>query len=615
MKKITMLKNKITNKLSLILFLTSVIILSACTPRITSDFLENTVYVNRGDSAKIYWNFKNANGVQIQGRYRIFSPKDTVYVAPDVSTSYKVTAFAIEKEDLTISWNVIVDSSQKSSRLKALDDISGIPINEINIIGTDSLASNQYRFNFLVLSPTDNFIIDRQFEKENFDVTIPTRANAKVKVENSGIFAKPDDEYNGFCFCIDNSDANIYHKEILTAIEDASEYFHSNDSFYLTFFNHNWLGNTELERNSVDGKIDNIFKYGIPNSGFCAINTSVAITINYLQTINKNINTIILITSSADNASILYDENELLDHAKKNGIKIYVIAIGQSTPTYNLSKLANGSGGKLFLADENDLEILLHYINEITLGQRHYYFVDVNFYVPENIASADFNLRIVNGSNSNLSDNVSLVLKKEKLFSDYQVVAGFENDEILIPPTFDNLIDRLLQALIDNPNLTIELIGNSGTIEGKEQDCKKNALQRTQSVRKRLMSAGVNQEQIRITNNGSESPIYMFPVADWQHKYNNRVEVRWLDVENYPYEITSEKLVVQSEEVAMEQIESLENKGYRAYYQRIIKNNRPAYRVIIWGFQTEKEANNILKEINNKLKLQCYVKQLNFVDK
>ena len=604
------MKNKI---LLLILFFSCGIIITSCMPGITSDFMENTTYINHGDSAKIYWNFYEADGVQIQGHYRIYNPQDSIYVTPDSTTSYKVTAFAPEKNDLTINWNVIVDGSVNNQRLKAIDDIAGIPINEINIIGTDSLSNDMYRLNFLALSPTDNFIVDVQFDKDNFDVKMPARTNAKVKVDSCGIFAQPDGEYNGICFCIDNSDANIYHREILTAIEDASEYFHPNDSFYLTFFNHNWLGNTELKRSPSNGKIDNIFKYAAIPSGFCAINTSVAITINYLQKLNKNVNTIILITSSADNASMLYDENELLEHAKKSGIKIYVIAIGQSTPTYNLSKLADGSGGKLFLADEYDLEILLHYINEITFGRRHHYFVDVNFYRPDNIASIDFNLNIINNSKNKLSDNASVILKKEKLFSDYQVVAGFENNEMIINPSYDNLIERLAQALNDNPNLTIELIGNS--IEGNENDCKKIALQRSQLVRKRLMKKGVNQEQIRITNNGSESPIYMFPTDDWQHKYNNRVEIRWLVVENYPYEITSEKFIVPSEEAAMVQIESLEHKGYRAYYQRIITNNRPAYRIIIWGYQTEKEVNTALKEINNKLKLQCYVRQTSVVDK
>jgi outer membrane protein OmpA-like peptidoglycan-associated protein len=574
--------------------------------------MENTAYINKGDSTIIHWNFYNARGVQIQGRYRIFNIQDSVYVTSDTSTIYNVTAFGNNKDDLTIKWNVIVnDDKPHQVATKPIKDISGNPINEISIIGTDFLSDNQYRFNYLALSPTDAFITDAKFSNNNFDIKIPSRVNAKIKIDSCGIFMQTDSISNGICFCIDNSDANIYHKQILDAIETSSEYFNPNDNFYLSLFNHNLQSIIELEKND-NGKFDNSFKNTIVPSGFCAINTSVAITINYLTKSQKNINTIILITSSGDNASVLYDENELLEHAKKNGIKIYVLAIGQSTSTYNLSKLADGTGGKLFLIDESQVESISYYLNEIVFGIRNHYFVDITFNKPDNLTGVDFNLNIIDKSDSKLSDNVSVILKKEKLYFDYQVVVGFENNEKSINTTYDNSISRLSQVLKNNPNLVIELIGNSSIMEGNEQECKKLALYRAQLVRKRLIDSGVKQEQIRITNNGSESPIYIFPTNIWQHKYNNRVEVRWLVLENYPYEIISDKLISPSETIALEQIEALEAKGYKAYYQGIIKNERPAYRIIIWGYQTADEANIALKDINKKLKQQCYIRQLQF---
>ena len=581
-----------------------------CVSPITSDFTDNTTYINQGDSAKIYWNFHNASGVQIEGRYRIFDTEDSVYVHPAVSTSYRVTAFAPDKEDLTINWNVIVEDPFYKQR--ATNDISGGAISKINIIGS-AFENNKYKFNFLASNQVNSFIIDEPFNKEDIEVNIPARPSAKVRIDSCGIFKLPDSVSNGICFCIDNSSANIYTKEIFNSITTASEYFHPNDTFYLSIFNHDLQNITELKKNK-DGVFDN-FNVLEP-SGFTAINVSVGITINYLKQnlCKKDVNTMVIITSSSDNSSILYDENELLEHAVKNGIKIYVLAIGQSIPTYNLSKLADGTGGKLFLIDEDNLDDITHYINKVVFGLRNHYFVDVNFYKSDYATNVDFKLNIIN-SNKTLSDNVNILLKKEKLYSDFQAVASFENNELLINPLYDNLINRLTQTLINNPRLTIELIGNSNITEGREADCKRIALQRAQLLRKRLIKEGVNQEQIRITNNGSESPLYMFPVFAWQHNYNNRLEIRWMLVEDYPYEIVSDKLIARSEEIAMQEIESLENKGYKAYYQRIIKNERPAYRIIIWGYKTEKEASVALKEINNKLKLQATIRQLNFIDK
>jgi hypothetical protein len=121
-----------------------------------------------------------------------------------------------------------------------------------------------------------------------------------------------------------------------------------------------------------------------------------------------------------------------------------------------------------------------------------------------------------------------------------------------------------------------------------------------------MIESGVHPEQIRTSTEGASRPLYLFPKYNWQHRYNNRLEIRWLLPEDYPYEIVAD--VFLSEEEANLSVEFWEDREYRAYYQRIIQNNRPAYRVLIWGYKVETDAVEVAKKLSKDYKKRYYVK-------
>jgi outer membrane protein OmpA-like peptidoglycan-associated protein len=203
----------------------------------------------------------------------------------------------------------------------------------------------------------------------------------------------------------------------------------------------------------------------------------------------------------------------------------------------------------------------------------------------------------------NFVDSIVYPLQLERMYSDYQVLASYSVGNTRLDEEFLPNINDLAKSLQSDKTLVVELIGNAGSIEGTDDDCNKIALKRAQNVRRYLIEAGADPTQIRVSSEGAARPLFQTSKTDWQYRYNNRVEIRWMQPEDYPYEIITD--YPQSEEIAQQMVEDWEERGYMSYYQRIMKDAHPAYRVLIWGYQTEADAARtaeiLSKEMNKKL--------------
>ena len=177
-------------------------------------------------------------------------------------------------------------------------------------------------------------------------------------------------------------------------------------------------------------------------------------------------NVLILITQSADNASVLYDERDLLEYSRKSNIPIYVIVIGSEVPTYNLTYLANGTGGAIYIIENEELNELPNIINEIVFSQRYYYSIDFLSSVGTNQKELSLELIL----KDNLGDFITssfynMPLKQDKILSDFQFVAAFDkNEDIVLKEYFTGLRD-LSEVLNNNPAVLVELIGHSDVFE------------------------------------------------------------------------------------------------------------------------------------------------------
>jgi outer membrane protein OmpA-like peptidoglycan-associated protein len=353
-----------------------------------------------------------------------------------------------------------------------------------------------------------------------------------------------------------------------------------------------------------NGEFDDNFRNIPTPSGFNATNKSVGITIHNLIAQYTENNAIILITSSNDNASIIYDENDLIELAVNNNIPIYIIAVGSSVATYNLAKLANKTGGQLYYVDDEDINNVAENVSKIISAAENYYLLNINTNLPNDFSNVALNINISNG-NRNISVNYDYIVGKEKFYSDYQTIASFQIKDTLLSNEFIPTIKIIAQVLANNSHIHIQLIGNANAIEGTNDECFRLGWKRAKLIKDKLVQFGARVEQIRISSEGSNCPIFQFPRTPWQYEYNNRVEFSWLIPENFPFEIISDYSA--SEEEAEKLVEMWGSNDCQAYYQRIMQNNLPAYRILLWGFQTEYAANKKVIDLKKKFRNKNFV--------
>ncbi len=157
------------------------------------------------------------------------------------------------------------------------------------------------------------------------------------------------------------------------------------------------------------------------------------------------------------------------------------------------------------------------------------------------------------------------------------------------------LLADLAQWLRAYPHEAVELIGHSGHTE-KAADAL--AVQRARAVRRYLLQLGVSSRQLRIRSEGNRRPLSYFEQTVQQQRSNRRVEFRLLRPELLPYELTAG--IAATEEHALRAVESWEARGYAAYYEPIFLNGTPAFRITLWGFATEREAERARTQIRHR---------------
>ncbi|MDR0926996.1 MAG: OmpA family protein [Ignavibacteria bacterium] len=599
-----------TQKLLLILSFSILSLLHfSCSTPLTTEFMQNRTSIVAGDSAKIHWRFYGADYVAIAGHNEHYSPIDSAIVLPNETGHYYVIAHSIYDDILITDWLVEVSDPYDKGINRV--PIAGSPVdnsneegdianvNSFTITGIVADADNKYYLRFVANDVNGELVHNLNFNSDNVTLAAPHKSAINIRASNISEYKVSDAVKYNFCFCIDNSAAAEYNSTIVKSIALLPNIQPESNNLYISYFNQNYGG---VEK--VDGNIAN----KIPlQSGFCASNKSVGQAINYLVN-TEGRNVIVLITSSADNASVLYDERDLIEHSNRYNIPIYVIAIGSSTYTYNLEYLANATGGRLFLLNDYEVNTTADYLKLIIASQRHFYNAEIVAEVPYIERKMVVEMDMLIGENDVLTDGIYYPLLPEKIFAEYeyQILASYPLGDTLLSEHYFPQIANLADVMKANPELIVELIGNASAKEGNDETCKKIALRRAQIVRRKLIEYGVHPEQMRLYSEGAESPWYQIPSKDWQVDYNNRVGIRWLLPEEYPYEIIAEYST--SENDAIEIVEKWEKKGYQSYYQRVMKNDRPAYRVLIWGYQTEEEADNYAQKLSKEYKRLFVVK-------
>ena len=618
-----------------ILFLTWIVLLEGCstvTPvsNIKVVDFKGVSQISLGEKAMLNWSFENADNVRIIERQRNYYSTDSVLVNPDTTTVYN---FVISSgaDSLILKWTVYVNDT--------INDITTGPIpGNIQFAKPSFINSDYLRGLQTVKSasglkkvkimrhyyPFDNknkvranaILLD---EYGNYFIGLGEKGSGKISINaTSGCIDSPSDvvvtdfkeldlndrQFVDFALLLDNSSIASDYFPIYEQLNTFITALEKEDRFALYNFNQNFSESIPLNyKDDIDIKELTPKKA----NGFSAIFKSLKHTIDILKDkgLEERKKAIVVVAYSTDNASIIYDRNDIIDYAFSADIPIYVIGVGNAVDSYSLRSVANLSGARYYQLDENEIDKISLILNEILFSQKANYSFDVPIALDRtgncktNCANVEFRI-----GDYSAYDTLKFPVVRDRHEFNYMALASFEARDTVISDEYLEPIKTLAEVMKQNPQLAIELIGNS-SIEGNDKFCYSLGLKRAQAVRRMLIITGADPGKIRVRSDGSNKPLYYLQESPWMQYYNRRVELKWLDPSSLPFEIIAQ--INDTETEALENVEKWEDQGYRSYYERYLQNNIPVYRVKLWGFEKISDAENLARKLSKEYSIQLVV--------
>ncbi|ROL61057.1 hypothetical protein D9V86_07735 [Bacteroidetes/Chlorobi group bacterium ChocPot_Mid] len=592
--------------------------------------------MEKGKSATISWEFENTSYVNISGINKNFSAFDSVKLNPEKTEFYTITAFQGKKDSLKLNFIINVIPKKEETNQIASETPSPEPTESVRRGPADykrkkltaSLEKMGYLNGFAKATPltqpkqlkimrTINLPEDKEYliralaldDFGNYLTGLGSQSEINWTIgRNAGTIKdnKTIDDFDEQPFtdsihleigiALDNSAAASQQTEIISQIKEFIQYLAPEDNLFFSTFNQNYLQMFALSPpDKALWEFDNM-TLNKPE-GLNAIHKAAFKTLEKLGEGFYEDRICVLITFNSDDASIIYTANDVATIAQETESPIYVIGIGNAVDSYTLRFISEASGGKFYHLLDNEIDQLKNILVEIALSNKGYY----EFTVPVNDITQSDDVLVTLGLRTKKTDvntRANLVLKPKLQPVKYQVVANFDYKESYIKSEYENMLNSLAYILKNNPGYKIQLIGHTGN-EGSDKDCFDLSVQRAENVKAYLMSQEIPEHQVKTTGWGNHKPLYYLQQSDWQQAYNRRVEIKWLDPELKPYEIGTD--IYESQAEAEKALKDWDDKGYKAYFDRIIYDNKAMYEVKIWGYGTLEQAEKAAAKINAKL--------------
>lgn len=610
-----------------------------CAPKniVVEDFHDEYV-IDKGEEAVLRWQFGNSDFVRVEGYDEVFESRDSLRVEPVRSREYRVTAYRGSDsmpriarvfvgedeiaesrseskdhdgeihefpEDVEIPEELIddgkirrgpdiVEGKELEKSYSPNDYVAGLIETEGAIDPAQIKAmryiygsyDNDFKVRALALDEFGNVIsgYGSALGADNWTYTLQCadKTDAYAVADFSEYFGSPALD---MMIAVENSEVADENESIYGAIEEFAPYLSENDKLSVVAYNQNYRELTPLV--SADKAIWEIKNSDRPEtSGLSAFYKTAFLAAEDLSEGAGDEKALVMIAYNADNASILYRAEDAALLARKLGIPIYIIGVGAAIKGYELKSLTDFSGGKFYYIEKNEIDKIKYIFLEIATAQKLYYEIDGSLEKKSSCSPIVSNVSLRKGDES-FKDRIRFVIDPIPQYSQYQSVSIFDYREVFVPEEFRGLAESLAEVMKDNPSAEIELTGHAG-VEGTPDAIIELSERRAMKVKELLVSYGVDPRRILVKAEGSSQPVYFLEMYPWQKYYNRRVEVRWLDPALLPFEIVAG--FAESESLASEMVETWENRGYRAYYDRYLKNDLPVYRVKLWGYATALEA-------------------------
>jgi len=574
-------------------------LLISCSHKIEVKRFDGISKVPLNEETEICWEFGKADYVLIEGYNEVLPPAGCINVTPkgDKTLKFKAVSYF---DTVNLSWEIqtfktkrgLSDISntyvsyEKSEFMVAKIESEKVGENVISQIKVMSYTKNENKIsvNYILLDEFGNFVSGLN------------EANVKVISKDKEFFIESFREHNkseknfNIVMMIDNSYASENLDEYLPKIFEICRSLSEENNVILCFYN-------SLTADFISfPTLETIINYKLPDKN---LNNLYLVMQNFLETFESDgdkENILINLAFSGDNSSMYVDAKDVSSSALEKKFKIYNVIVGTAANTSSFLYMSHFTGGRLYFLQGDDLDKFELIVNEILFSHYYYYTIE---YTVDTIQSSSFRIEY-SLPEKTLSDQFKVYFAPEDQYSDYQILALFDSKSIIIEKKFLPQLEKLAEIAKNNPNYTLEIIGYA-EIEGNEEFTYKLAFNRAKMVAEFLIQNGVPKHQMRIVSEGSSKPIYFLPQKQWQKMYNRRVEIRWINPEKLPYEIIVAENY-SSEKIASEKVQMWEQRAFKAYYERMLKNNMPYYRVKLWGFASKEEADKVLKNLKKKYK-------------
>lgn len=603
-----------------IIFVFILIVSCSSNKRIAVDDFEGVSRVKSGDTLTIHWDFKNAHYVSIKEISQNFNAKDSLTFVPKRKTS--LDFYAINKKDtVSLTWRVYVEVDEEVR--EAEKEISKYPNSyiesdyfmgvhqdpknlmpdKIKIMGYDSLSDKSISYRVLLLDQFGNYLPG--IKNDNLFIWNIKNSCGDINDEiSTDQYSEKliSEEKSALKILVDNSKAAEYNQSLLFNIKSGLTKIKSEAKASLNIFNQNY--EELVPFTNVQDYESQKFQL-VKNDGLCAIYKNVYKAIAEVQFAKEVENrAVILITYSPNNAATIYNANDVVKFARESNVPIYVIAIGNAIDTYSMKYISYGTGGRFYNLETMKIDEITNIINEITFSLNAHYKLEVPKPVTNECEFFTLNLEL-NFNDNIIQDEGNYINNPSWYGNSQQSLVIFKYKNSVVEDQYLSLINSIGRVLKDNPQYSIELIGHSSIEDGSEVKNLEISENRVENVKKIFNEVGVPEYQIKTKFLGSSKPIYYLPSTEWQQHYNRRVEVQWVRPGDLPYEIIAQEYW--TEEEAQMKANEWQTNGYRAYYERYLVNNRPSYKIKLWGFKSKDEAESEAKKLQNSYNFEFQV--------
>lgn len=586
--------------------------------------------IQEGEAAQMFWTFRHADSVLVEPDGSLHPIEGHAVVTPTRTTDYRIVAYRPGVDSLVHPWRIAV-----ASRTGHGGDVATGPQDGISA-GPSVLSSNDFPSRWLRgvttdagATPATLRIVGARYagtEAVVEAILLDTKGNDVMAVAPEATWLTTatcrDGRRLGFTteapslhpwqsaaatasvvIAVDNSSAaGGVATAVLPSLARMLPGLVAADSVGVMLYDHTTTDLAVLQPAAATAAV--CATTTIPESvGLTAMLAATRTAMRTLEPSTAAVRDVIVVAASDDNASLTTTTLDVIEQARHAGIRIHTVRIGTSAMGYVYRHISTATGGRSYLLPDGAVDEAADVVRELLYARRQYRSVVVPIDAP-NDECADLVLRmqIANGS-SVLIDSVRIPRTPRLYRPPYQAVAAFADSTDDELHRFDPLLALVGEDLMEHGGRRIELAASvSNDYSG---DAMRRAWDRGRVVADFLIGYGVSARQVQVRAEGSTRPLYYMQLDGWQRRLNNRVEIRYLDRDTVPFTVIVGQ--VASEEMASTAVETWEDRGFRAYFEPIVVDRAPAYRIRLWGYASQEAATIAAKDVSRRYKVVATV--------